>query len=121
MNVRSLTTALTALAGLLGIGEFASSIEIWQENYADSFPAGAALFGALFLLGAWLLRRTRVTAGTVLIIVLCLFELVSFPGWARHSTFDWVHQIVFAVVSLVTLGAAVALLVARQRSVPVAA
>lgn len=121
MNARWLTTALIALAVLLGIGEFGSSIVIWQENYADSQPAFAVAFALLFLLGAWLLRRARVTGGTTLVAVLCLFEVVSFSGWTRHNAFDWVNQSAVALVSLVALGVCVALLVARRRSAPVAA
>jgi hypothetical protein len=118
MNARSLTTALTALAALLCVGEFGSSIVIWHENYPDSQPAFAVVFALLFLLGVWLLRRARVTAGTVLVGVLCLFEVVSISGWTRHNAFDWVNQIAFAVVSLVALGVAVALVVVRRRSAP---
>jgi hypothetical protein len=37
MNGRKLTV-LTTIAGVLAVGEFASSVMIWKENYPGSFP-----------------------------------------------------------------------------------
>jgi hypothetical protein len=116
MNVRKLTAGLTTLAAVMGLGEFGSAIIIRVENYPNSFAPGAVVFGALFLVGAWLLRNSRVAAGTILLGALCLFEVVEFPGWARHSVLDAVYQSCFAVISLVGLGVAIASLVARRRS-----
>jgi hypothetical protein len=112
---------LTALAVFLGFGEFASAVIIKVEAYPDSFPAAAVVFGCLFLVGARLLRGSRVTAGTVLVGVLCLFEVVSFPGWTRHNALDWTTQIGFAVVSLAGLVTAIAVLVSSRRSLHVTA
>jgi hypothetical protein len=114
MNGRKLTV-LTAIAGMLAVGEFGSAVIIWLENYSGSFwPAGVA-FGVFFLLAAWLLRSGRVVAGAVFASVLCLFEVVSFAGWTRHSTLDWVYQIAFALVSLAGLITAIAVLASRIR------
>jgi hypothetical protein len=112
---------LTALAVLLGLGEFASAVIIKVEAYPDSFPAAAVAFGCLFLVGAWLLRGSRVTAGTVMVGILCLFEVVSFPGWTRHNALDWSTQIGFVVVSLAGLVTAIAVLVSSRRSLHVTA
>ena len=108
---------LTAIAGVLALGEFGSAVMIWLENYggrrADAVFAVA--FGVFFLLATWLLRSRRVTAGAVFAGALCLFEVISFSGWARHSALDWTYQITFALVSLAGLIAAVAVLAGRLR------
>ena len=114
MNGRKLTV-LTAIAGLLALGEFGSAVLIWLENYPGSLPWAAVVFGAFFVLGAWLLRSGRVTAGSIFVGVVCLFEVVSFSGWARHNALDWVYQTTFALVSLAGLIAAIAVLAARLR------
>jgi hypothetical protein len=108
-------TILTGIAGVLALGEFGSAIIIWQEDYPGSFPAGAVLFGVFFLLAAWLLRSRRVTAGTVLAGLLCLFEVISFTGWTRHGTLDWAYQVTVAVVSLAGLISAIMVLAGRLR------
>jgi hypothetical protein len=107
---------LTALAVVLAIGEFASAVIIAVENYRGSFAGGGVLFGVLFLVGAWLVRSRYVTAGTVFVGVLCLFEVVVYPGLARHDALDWVFGTGFAVVALAGLATAIALLVTRRRS-----
>jgi hypothetical protein len=118
MNVRSLTTALSAFAVALGAGEFISAVIIWRENYADAQPAFAVAFGVLFLLGAALLGRGRAMAGTVLVSILALVEVTTFPGWTRHNAIDWSSQIATVAVALATLGVAVSLVVTRRRSTP---
>ena len=62
MNGRTLTV-LTIIAGILAVGEFGSSIMIWQENYPGSLPLAAVVFGVFFLIAAWLMRSGRVLAG----------------------------------------------------------
>jgi hypothetical protein len=114
MNGRKLTV-LTAIAGILAMGEFGSAIIIWLENYSGSFWPAAVAFGAFFLLAAWLLRTRHVVAGAVFAGVLCLVEIVSFAGWTRHNTLDWVYQTTFALVSLAGLIAAIAVLAGRIR------
>ena len=116
MNGNKLT-ALTAIAGVLALGEFGSAVMIWLENFdgrrADAVFAVA--FGVFFLLATWLLRSGRVTAGAVFAGALCLFEVVSFSGWARHSALDWIYETTFAVVSLAGLIGAIAVLASRLR------
>jgi hypothetical protein len=107
---------LTVLSAVLAVGEFISAVIISVESYRDSFAAGAVLFGLLFLVGAWLLRSGRVTAGAVLVGLLCVFEVASFPTFQRHNALDWVFQVVYALVALVALVTSVAVLVARRRS-----
>lgn len=114
MNGRTLTV-LTIIAGILAVGEFGSSIMIWQENYPGSLPLAAVVFGVFFLIAAWLMRSGRVLAGAVFTGILCLFEVVSFPGWQKHGALDWTTDTVFAVVSLVGLIAAIMVLAARLR------
>jgi hypothetical protein len=107
---------LTVLSAVLAVGEFISAVIIAVESYRDSFAAGAVLFGLLFLLGAWLLRSGRVTAGAVLVGLMCVFEIVSFPTFQRHNALDWVYQVAYALVALIALVTSIAVLVARRRS-----
>jgi len=116
MRNRTLIT-LTALAAALAVGSFVSAAIIAVESYRDSFPLGSAAFGVLFLIGVWLLRSRRVTAGTILVAVLCLFEVVGFAGWQRHGALDWVFQTIYAVVSLAGLIAAIGVFASRRRDV----
>ena len=120
MHTRKLNI-LTGLAVFLGLAEFVSAVIIKVEAYPDSLPAGAVLFGCLFLVSAWLLRSGRATAGTVVVGILCLFEVIGFPGWTRHNALDWASQIAMAVVSLAGLIAAVTVLVSGRRSLRVTA
>ena len=116
MRNRTLTT-LTALAGVLAVGSFVSAVIIAVESYRDSFPLGAAVCGVLFLIGVGLLRTQRVTAGTILVGALCLFEVLGFAGWQRHGALDWAFQTSYAVVSLAGLIAAIGAFVSRRRDV----
>jgi hypothetical protein len=114
MNGRTFTV-LTTIAGILAVGEFASSIIIWQENRPGSLPLAAVVFGVFFLIATWLLRSGRVVAGAIFTGVLCLFEVVNFPGWQKQGALDWTTDTVFAVVSLAGLIAAIVVLAARLR------
>lgn len=108
-----LTTALLILTATLAGGEFVSSVLIWRDNYPDSEPWFAVAFGALFLVALWLIRSGRITGGAVLSGVLCLFEVISFPGWQKHGMTDWIFDSVYAVLSLACLLTAIALLASR--------
>jgi hypothetical protein len=112
---------LTLVAGVMAIGELGSSIIIAVENYRDSMPLGAVLFAGFFLVAAWLLRRGRVTSGTVFLGLLCLFEVVAFPGWQRHNALDWAYQTIFGAVALAGLAAAIVVLGSRRRSAEITA
>ena len=114
MNGRKLTV-LTAITGVLAVGEFGSAVIIWLENYPGSLWPAAVAFGVLFLLATWLLRSGRVTAGAVLAGLLCLFEVVSFAGWTRHNALDWVYQATFALLSAAGLIAVITVLAGRIR------
>ena len=115
MNGRMLTV-LTTIAGILAIGEFGSSIMIWQENYPGSLPQAAAVFGVFFLIATWLLRSGRVHGGRGIHRPSCACSRSSvFP--AGRSTAPWTGatDTVFALVSLAGLIAAIIVLAARLR------
>ncbi len=114
MNGRKLTV-LATIAGVLAVGEFGSSIIIWQENRPGSLPLAAVVFGVFFLIAAWLLRSGRVMAGAIFAGILCLFEVISFPSWQKHGALDWTTDTVFALASLAGLIAAIIVLAARLR------
>ena len=107
---------LTKLTLALAVGECLSAVTISVENYAGSVPSFAVLFAGLFFAGAWLLHKGRVTSGATLVGLLTLFEIVSFTGWQKQNTYDWVSDIVFVALSAVTLVLAVVVLVTRRRS-----
>jgi hypothetical protein len=106
---------LTTLTLVMAIGEFASSVIIAVENYADAQPGFAIAFGALFLVAWWLLRSGRVTVGAGLAGALCLFELVSYPGWPKPTAFDWIGDSVYALIALATLATVISVFVTRRR------
>ena len=114
MNGRKVAV-LTAITGVLALGEFGSAVIIWLENYPGSIWPAAVVFGMFFLLAAWLLRSGRVVAGAVFAGVLCLFEVVSFAGWTRHNALDWVYQTAFALLSAAGLIAVITVLAGRIR------
>ncbi len=114
MNGRKLTV-LTTIAGILALGEFGSAIMIWVEKYPGSLPWAGVVFGVFFLLATALLRGGRVTAGALFVGILCLFEVVSFSGWARHSALDWAYQTTFVLVSVAGLIGAIVVLAGRLR------
>jgi hypothetical protein len=119
MNDRKLTV-LTTLAAVLAVGEFGSSIIIWQEHRPGSLPLAAVVFAVFFLVATWLLRSGRVRAGAIFAGLLCLFEVVSFPSWQKQGALDWTTDIVFVLVSLAGLIAAITVLAARLRRKAVA-
>jgi hypothetical protein len=113
MNDRKLIV-LTWIAAILALGEAGSAVILGLGK--DPWGAGfAVLFGALFLLAAWLLRSERVTAGIIFCGILCLFEIVEFPSWHKHNALDWTYQSIVAAVSLAGLIAAIAVLATRLR------
>lgn len=100
--------ALAAIAGVLGAAEFAAAFMI-------SFPWGAAIVGALFVVGALLLWRGVEVAGTILVAVLCTFVVVMFPGLSRDGALDWFGQVSLTVLAAAGLAIAVASLVGQLR------
>jgi hypothetical protein len=73
------------------------------------------VFGVFFLIVAWLLRRGRITAGAIFACVLCLFEILSYPSWYKHSALNWTYDTAFAVVALAGLIGAITVLAGRLR------
>jgi hypothetical protein len=116
MNGRKLTV-LTALAGILALGEFASAVMIGlgMEGSDHSGWPFAAAFGVFFSIAAWLLRSGRVVAGAVFAGVLCLVEILSYPSWSKHGVLDWTYDTAFALVSLAGLIGVIAVLAGRLR------
>lgn len=114
MNGRTLTV-LTTITGVLALGEFGSSVMIWKENYPGSMPLAAVVFGVFFLIATWLLRSGRVRSGAIFAGLLCLFEVISYPGWQKHGALDWTYDSAFALVSVAGLIAAIVVLAARLR------
>ena len=116
MNTRKLT-ALTAIAGILALGEFASGVMIGlgEDGPDHSGWPFAAAFGVFFLIAAWLLRSGRVTAGAVFVGVLCLFEVAGYASWYKHGALDWTYDTAFILVSLAGLIGAIAVLAGRLR------
>lgn len=115
------TSILTGLALVMAVGECISAVAIVVENYADSAPEFAVVFAALFFTGAWLLRKRRVVTGAALVGLLAVFEIVTFPSWQKHNTYDWVSDIVYLTVAALTLVFAIRALVGprlRLRAVP---
>lgn len=106
---------LTRLALVMAVGECISAVVIAVENYADSVPEFAMLFGALFFTGGWLLHKRRIIAGASLVGFLALFEIVSFPAWQKHNTYDWVYDTVYVILAAVTLVVAIRALVGHRR------
>ena len=93
---------LVGLAVLLGLAEFA-------DVFAISFWEAAAVFSVLFLVAAWWTRRGGI-GGPILVAILCVFELQSYPTWDRNGVADWITQSAFAVGSAVCLIVALAVL-----------
>ena len=114
MNGRTLTV-LTMIAGVLAVGEFGSSVIIWNENDPGSLPLAAVVFGVFFLIAAWLLRSGRVRSGAIFTGLLCLFEVISYPSWQKHGALDWTYDSAFVLVALAGLIAAIIVLAARLR------
>ena len=73
------------------------------------------MFGVFFLIAAWLLRSGRISAGAVFAGILCLFEVLRYPSWHKHSALDWMYETAFALVALAGLIGAITVLAARLR------
>lgn len=111
---RSAST-LTKLALVMAVGECISAVVIAVENYADAVPEFAVVFAALFFTGAWLLHKQRIVAGAALVGLLTVFEIVTFPSWQKHNTFDWVWDVTYAVIAAVALVFAIRTLISHRR------
>ena len=69
----------------------------------------------MVLIAAWLLRRGRITGGTVFAGILCLVEVVTYPSWYKHSALNWTYDTAFALVALAGLIGAITVLAGRLR------
>jgi hypothetical protein len=110
-------TVLTAIAGILALGEFGTAVMIGLGEVGKdtvTWPVGV-VFGAFFLIVAWLLRSGRITAGAVFADILCLFVVVTYPSWYKHSALNWTYETAFAVVALAGLIGAITVLAGRLR------
>lgn len=116
MNDRKLTV-LIGITAVLVLGEFASAVQIGvgaDGPNRTGWPF-AVVFGAFFVVAARLLRGRRITAGAVFAGVLCLFEVLNYPSWYKHSALNWTYDTAFALVSLAGLIGAVIVLAGRLR------
>ena len=109
MSLRSPRGLVILFSAVQGICEFISEpmIEVW---------AFALAFGVLFLVGAFLVYRGRVVAGSILVSALSLFELANYPFWAKSGAFDWAFDTLVAVAAAATLVSVVWMLASRRRT-----
>ena len=112
MNTRTLIP-LAVAAGLMSpVAAVITSV----EHQKDSEPVMLALFVIPWLVGAYLVRRGKLTAGAAVIAVLSLLELATAPTWKRQTVADWTSQSIGAVLTVGCLVCVVTLLVQRYRS-----
>jgi hypothetical protein len=116
MNTRKLTT-LTVITAILALGEFGAAVQIGlgMEGPDRAGAPFVAVFGVLFLVAAWLLRRGRVVAGAVFAGILCLFNILQYPGWAKHGALNWTYDTAYAVALLAGLIGVIVVLAGRLR------
>ena len=95
--MRSRWWRLVAAVGIVGaIGEALDAIG----------SPGILVFAGVYAVGAFLTIRSRV-AGVIIVGVFSLVEVVFFPFYPRESASDWIVQILFFVLGLVGVVAAV--------------
>ena len=116
MNTRKLTV-LTAIAGILALGEFASAAMIALGEFGPDHAGWpiAVVFGVFFLIAAWLLRSGRVAVGAVFAGILCLIEILGCATWYKHGVLDWTYETAYDLVALAGLVGAIAVLAGRLR------
>jgi hypothetical protein len=116
MNGRS-RTVLTALAGVLALSEFATAamIGLGQDGPDHAGAPIVAVFGGFFLIAVWLLRSGRIASGAVFAGILCLFTVLSYPSYYKHSVLNWTWDTAVAGVALAGLVGAISVLVGRLR------
>ena len=109
------TRPLIYLAIALGLSNPVAAIIASVEHMPDSEPVMLALFVIPWLVGAELLRRGKITAGAIVVGLLSVLDLVSFPGWTRTSAVDWASQCTAAVLAAACLTVSITVLVRRHR------
>lgn len=109
------TRTLTVLAVALGLGNPAAAIITSVEHVPNSEPVMLVLMVLPWLVGAELVRRGKVTVGAIVIGLLSILNVVSFPGWTRTSALDWTTQSIAAAGAAVCLALAVTVLVRQDR------
>lgn len=109
------TRILTVLAVALGLANPLAAVITSVEHVPDSEPVALALFVIPWLVGAALVARARITAGAIILGLLSVVDVVSFPGWKRTSALDWTGQSITALAAAVCLAGAVTVLVRHQR------
>jgi hypothetical protein len=95
---------LIAIALLLAVGEYVDAFFI-------SFPAGAAVFATLLVLGVVWIRRGGI-GGPILVAALFAFEDANAPFWPRTGLGDWITTIAYGGLALA--GLLVALVVIKD-------
>jgi len=99
---------------LILIALFLAAGEI-VDAFFISFPAGAAVFAALLIVGVLWTRRGGI-GGPILIAVLCVFEIANAPSWPRDTVGDWVSMTGFAIVALAGLLVAIGVILATRKA-----
>lgn len=109
MSLRSPRGLVILFSVIVGICEFISApmIEFWGFALA---------FAVLYLVGAFLVYRGRLVAGSILVSALSLFELANYPFWAKSGAFDWAFDTFAAVAAAATLVSVVWMLASRRRT-----
>ena len=103
--MRSRWWRLVAAVGVVGaIGEALDAIG----------SPGILVFAAVYAVGAFLTIRSRLT-GVIIVGAFSLVEVVFFPFYPRESASDWVVQILFLILGLVGVVAAVGAFRERRR------
>ena len=111
----TINRTLIALAVGLGLINPLTAIIVAAEDVPNAEPVMLAVFVLPWLVGAELIRRRKMTAGAIVVGLLSLVNVVSFPGWTRTSALDWTVQIVAATGALACLTLAATVLVQRTR------
>jgi hypothetical protein len=107
---------LMALAVALGLINPITAVIVTVEDVPNSEPVMLALFVLPWLVGAELVRRGRLTAGSIVLGLLSLVNVISFAGWTRTSALDWTVQSLAAAGGLACLAVAVSVLMQRHRA-----
>ncbi len=99
---------------LLGGVALASVVGEIVSAFFIEVPVAAIVFAALFFV-AWLWLRRGGRGPIILLAVLFAIELLGLPFYQREDADDWILQIVFALLGILGLVAALALLWDRRR------
>jgi hypothetical protein len=110
------TRILIALSIVAGLMNPVAAVIAVTQHQKDSEPVMLALFVLPWLAGAYLIRRCKVTAGSLVVGLLALLELAAAPTWQRHTAADWASQSVAVAVVAGCFAGSVTVLLQRYRA-----